>query len=572
MRTYLLTLFLFLSALASPFNVANEDTSPKLNGISNTENASIEEDKFLPVDEAFKLSQNRQGNRLVIKWEIADGYYLYQSRLKLKSGSEKVDLTPYLPQAETKQDPYFGEMQVYHHELVLNLETPSSNILEITYQGCAEAGLCYPPQKRVLDINKEQQGTYESTSDRFLNSFTDKSILYTLFIYFLVGVATAFAGCSYPMFPILSKIIVGQKDATKLKSFTLSLAYVLPIALVYAAIGVLAGTLGSNLANWFQQPIALVIISLTLFAMALSMFGLYELQMPSSIQTRLSNISHSQQGGSYLSAAIMGFISAFIVSACVVPPVVAAVSYVTKTGDVWLGAGAMFSFGLGLGSPLLLLGLSAGWLLPKAGAWMDKVQRVMGVFLLSAAIWIIDRVIPDWITFILWASLAAFVSVYLTRLFKGKIALTSSVASGLLALVLLSYSFTLQFKDSENIDYEMVDSVQELENIIANNPSQHMMLDFYADWCTACKKMEHEIFMKPEIAAQLSQFRKIKIDLSQMSQENVDLMKKYEVIGPPAFLFLTPEGKELESLRVIGELNEKEFSLVLSKVLEANSE
>jgi len=389
----------------------------------------------------------------------------------------------------------------------------NAKTINLSYQGCAEAGLCYPPQKIDINLSNVQIEETKTATQTLFDNFTEKSAIYTLFIFFAMGVATAFAGCSYPMFPILSKIIVGHKgEVTKLKGFTLSLAYVLPIAFVYAGIGVVAGTFGSNLSAWFQQPIALIVVSGTLALIALSMFGLFEIQMPSSVQTRLSAISSKQTGGSYMSAAIMGFVSAFIVSACVVPPIVAAVTYITQTGDTLLGAGAMFCFGLGLGFPLLMLGLSASWLLPKAGNWMDNVQKVMAIFLFSGAIWIVDRVIPSWLTVLLWACLAAFVSIYLFQKVPGKISLGVSAISGLLALAVLVNGFNEQFNPSRHSNFEYIEDKAQLENLIKNNEQQVLLIDFYADWCTACQHMEKHVFTDTKIEAQLTQFKTIKHD------------------------------------------------------------
>jgi thiol:disulfide interchange protein DsbD len=526
-----------------------------------------EKPKFLNPEDAFMFSYTEKEDTLSLNWEIAEGYYLYQKRLKIKADGETIEL-PTLPKGELKQDKYFGEVFVYHDSLSFNLNTKQAKTISLSYQGCAEAGLCYPPQKVNINLTGSEPEQVQSKSQTLFDNFTDKSAVYTLLIFFAMGVATAFAGCSYPMFPILSKIIVGHKgEVTKLKGFTLSLAYVLPIAFVYAGIGVVAGLFGSNLSAWFQQPIALFVVSATLFLMALSMFGVYEIQMPSSIQTRLSSISGNQSGGSYLSAALMGFISAFIVSACVVPPIVAAVTYITQTGDMLLGAGAMFCFGLGLGFPLLLLGMSASWLLPKAGNWMDSIQKVMAIFLLSGAIWIIDRIIPSWLTYLLWASLAAFVSIYLFQKVPGKFAKVISAISGVLALGILVNGFNEQFNSDHHSNFEYLENNVELKAALQKNTQQIVLIDFYADWCTACQYMEKHVFTDPKISAQVTQFKTIKIDLSDMSKEKEALMKQYGVIGPPAYLFISPSGKELESLRVVGEVDSDEFSTILSKAL-----
>lgn len=534
--------------------------------VETTDEATIEKPSFLNPEDAFQFSYTVNDGILNLNWKIAENYYLYQQRVNIKFDGKKVELTT-LPEGELKQDPYFGDVVVYHHQLNFDLPLESAKTINLSYQGCAEAGLCYPPQKVDINLSDMQIEETKTATQTLFDNFTEKSAFYTLLIFFAMGIATAFAGCSYPMFPILSKIIIGHKgEVTKLKGFSLSLAYVLPIAIVYACIGVVAGIFGSNLSAWFQQPIALIFVSITLFLMALSMFGLYEIQMPSSVQTRLSAMSGKQSGGSYVSAAIMGFISAFIVSACVVPPIVAAVTYITQTGDTLLGAAAMFCFGLGLGFPLLMLGLSASWLLPKAGNWMNTIQKVMAIFLLSGAIWIIDRVIPNWLTTLLWASLATFVSIYLFLKIPGKISLSMSILSGLLSLLILANGFNDQFNSEKYANFSTIENRAELEELIENN-NQLLLIDFYADWCTACQHMEKHVFTDPKVAAQLTQFKTIKIDLSDMSKEKEMLMKHYSVIGPPAYLFITPNGKELNTLRVIGEMNPEEFSVILTKAL-----
>ncbi len=578
------------AALFSNENSIPDDSSAVVN--TAVSNEGREEPQFLQPEQAFKFSYETRGDNLLLHWDIAEGYYLYQQRLSIKADGEKRNLEN-LPQGEHKQDKYFGDVIVYHTRLDVEVPVQDAQTFELKYQGCADAGLCYPPQKVSIHVGNNagdslvnntvpESTSFESTSfqsadQKFFNSFSEHNAFYSIFLFFIMGVATAFAGCSYPMFPILSRIIIGQGgEISKFKGFTLSLAYVLPIAIVYALIGVIAGLFGSNLSIWFQQPAALFVVSGTLVLMALSMFGFFELQMPSAIQSKLHAVSSKQTGGSYTGAAIMGFISAFVVSACVVPPVVAAITYITQTGDIFLGAAAMFCFGLGLGFPLILLGLSASWLLPKAGKWMDTVQKVMAIFLLSGAIWIIDRVIPDWITVLLWASLAAFVSYYL---FKHKKAEYRSALSknfftllpfafAVLALGLLVNGVKNELSAKPESVFQYIDNQQELAAVFQENQDRIILLDYYADWCTGCQTMEKKIFKDPGIAAQLAQFKTLKVDLSDMSEEKEHLMKQQGIVGPPSFLFFTPQGKELISLRVTGELNREDLSKILARALD----
>ena len=536
--------------------------------------SSLAEEEFLSPEQAFQFVELIEGDTVILQWQIAEKYYLYQNRIKVLADGAELAIDNF-PEAKLKYDEYFGEVGVYYHFLELPIQVGGATQLEVHYQGCADAGLCYPPQTSI--VNLEAQVTASQGTDTFdvnasdfqlLGLLTSGNALTTLSLFFLVGIITAFAGCSYPMFPILSKIIVGEgKDITRAKAFSLSLAYVLPIAVVYAILGIVAGSFGSNLSNWFQTPLALIAVAAVLVAMALSMFGLYELQMPNAIQSKFNQLSSQQKGGSYLSAISMGILSAFIVSACTVPPIVAAITYIAQTGDILLGASAMFLFGLGLGFPLLLLGLSASWLLPKAGAWMHNIQKVMGVFLLSAAIYIVSRIAPEWLTHVLWTLLAASVGlVLIINSQKNHFKILGGLCFALAGSLAMQLAPSTQTNSKDTTEFQIVSSLNELDRAVENS-QKPVFIDYYADWCTSCVKMKNKVYPLPNIQAQLNHFTLIKIDLTEMTAAKEALMRKHQVVGPPLVLFLSTNGEELRELRITGEVNAEQFSSVLDRVI-----
>lgn len=543
--------------------------------------AAWAEEEFLSPEEAFAFIHLEDADGVTLQWQIADGYYLYQHRTQLKLDGKAVAINNF-PPAKPKFDEYFGEIGAYYHFLNIPIQVGNAKQIEISYQGCADAGLCYPPQTSVVQLGAVSAPTNNSSTppsaDSFdlnandfalLNLLKEGSTLSKLALFFLIGVVTAFAGCSYPMFPILSKIIVGQgQTITRPRAFGLSLAYVLPIAVVYALLGVIAGYFGSNLSNWFQTPLALSVVAFILVAMALSMLGLYELQMPSALQSKLNNISGQQKSGTYSGAIIMGILSAFIVSACTVPPIVAAITYIAQTGDILLGASAMFLFGLGLGAPLLALGLSASWLLPKAGAWMDTVQKIMGIFLLSAAVYILSRFLAETIVTGLWIALLLGSSFWLLLQNNSRFLRSLSAFAFIgLGLMLAQISLLNNAESSgDKVSFNIVSQPSELSQAISNSELP-VLIDYYADWCTSCIKMEKQVYPRPEIKAKLDQFTRLKIDLTEMTPAKEAIMQSHGVVGPPAILFLNNQGKELREQRITGEVSAQAFDEILKTVL-----
>lgn len=549
-------------------------------------------DDFLPADEAFAFSHQEADGKVFLQWDIAQGYYLYSDRIKASVNGEYIDIKT-APTPTIKDDPYYGEVGVFYGFVRATLDTPQYSNLTVEYQGCAEAGLCYNPEKKIITLTQATSALPQSetsNTDHSNNKTFDKhsdlslieklksgNIITTLLVFFGAGIFTAFAGCSYPMFPILSNIILGEgKTITRARAFSLSLAYVLPIAIVYALLGVVAGVFGSNLSALMQSPWAIFTFAGILVLMALSMFGLFELQMPSAIQTRLNNISNTQKGGTFLGAMVMGTLSAFIVSACTVPPIVAAISYIVQSGDVLLGAGAMFLFGLGLGVPLLLLGLSASWLLPKAGAWMNTVQRAMGFVLIAAAIYIASRVLSESTTQLLWILFGIIVGLILIYKAPKKGAGLALLGVGALSLILSGIGInqlanrhithSVQGNTLPKYAFTVIDGERDIQNVIRSNGIP-TIVDFYADWCVSCKHMEKTVFTQPSVQTRFKGLNTLKADITEASDDEKSLMKKYGVIGAPAILFLDKNGVERRELRVTGEMGTEAFVQRLDALL-----
>ncbi|MDH3355567.1 MAG: protein-disulfide reductase DsbD, partial [Chromatiales bacterium] len=402
-----------------------------------------DEDKILEPDEAFRLNATVvDGETVKLRWEITPKYYLYRNKFEFSIDAKNVSLGSYeLPQGEEKNDEFFGKLQVFHNEMetlipLVRTTTEATSVnLKVTYQGCAEAGICYPPIKKSLQLSLPaieaittattpeskteiasgtKAGEFISEQDSLAASLAGGSTLATIALFFGMGLLLTFTPCVFPMIPILSSIIAGQGETiTTRRAFSLSLAYVLAMALTYTVVGVVAGLSGANLQVFFQDPIILSIFAVVFLLLSLSMFGFYELQLPSSWQGKLSEISNSQQGGTLTGTAIMGFLSALIVGPCVTAPLIGALIYISQTGDAVLGGLALFALSMGMGTPLLIVGTSAGKLLPKAGGWMDSVKAVFGVMLIAVAVWMLERILPASIIMVMWAMLLIIPAVYM---------------------------------------------------------------------------------------------------------------------------------------------------------------
>lgn len=587
--------------------------------------AQADEEELLDPEVAFVVfAEAADAGKLLVDVQIAEGYYLYRHRFSFASNTPGVVLgEPQIPEGKKKFDDFFGEVETYRHNVQIVLpysvegESPGTVSLKVGLQGCADLGVCYPPDTRTLSVglptmpaarsggqsgepSPGDTGTYTSEQDKIAGTLAKGKNLLTLLSFFGFGLLLAFTPCVFPMIPILSGIIVGQgKHITTFKAFSLSLVYVLAMAVTYTVAGVLVGLSGENIQALFQDPWVLGGFAAVFVLLSLSMFGFYELQMPAAVQSRLATISNNQSGGTLVGAGIMGFLSALIVGPCVTAPLIGALIYIAQTGDAVLGGMALFALSLGMGAPLILIGTSAGKLLPKAGAWMDAVKRVFGVMLLAVAVWLLDRVLPGAVTMTLWAALLIVSAVYMgaldslqtagsgwRRLWKGLglimlvygILLLIGAAGGgsdpLKPLQRLTAAASPADKNvgaDARLEFAPVKGFEGLEAALseASLSNQPLMLDFYADWCVSCKEMESFTFTDPGVQATLAGFKRAQADVTQNDEQDKALLKKLGLFGPPAILFFTPEGNELRPFRVVGYVPAETFNRHLQKFLEA---
>ena len=571
---------------------------------------SDSQNRFLEPDKAFIFSADvADGNTVVAHWEIADGYYMYRDKFifkLIKDGGMTLGQFQ-APTGKLKTDDTFGNMEVYYHQVSLTLPLHNTNTLitpitlQAQFQGCADAGFCYPPIIKSVDliipaaaatIDSSGKSNIVPEQDRIAQLLAGDETLWALLSFFGFGLLLSFTPCVFPMIPILSSVIVGQgQQITTRRAFMLSLTYVLAMSVTYTIAGVIAGLFGSNLQIAFQNPWILGSFSALFVLLAFSMFGFYELQLPGSLQTRLSNLSSKQQGSTFIGAGIMGFLSALIVGPCVAAPLAGALIYIGLSGDALLGGLSLFILSLGMGLPLLIIGASAGKLLPRAGNWMNTIKAVFGVILLGLAIWILERIIPDQVTMVLWAVLLIGSAVYMgavdrlgveatgwQKLWKGTglimliygVLLMIGAAGGgndvLQPLRGASLPFNATTTSAESttpssLKFKAVKGVDGLnrEISLATAANRPVMLDFYADWCFDCVRLDKRTFTDPSVQQALANAVLLRADLTAYDDEDKALLRHFKLPGPPAILFFTPQGKEIRQYRLIGFLNPEEF-------------
>ncbi len=574
------------------------------------------DDEFLPPDEAFKLTATADGGEVVaLSWIIADGYYLYRHRVAVKT--ETPGFTPgtvTMPDGKRKTDEFFGEVEVYYQQLDAQVpleRAPGADSVElkVTYQGCADAGLCYPPITKTISVSMPPPGANAAVSsgalsgagstmvaeqDRLARLISSGNILAVVASFFGFGLLLAFTPCVLPMIPILSGIIAGQgKQATPGRSFTLSLTYVLGMSLTYTVAGAAFAAAGQQAQAFFQQPWILIAFALLFVALALAMFGLYELQLPASLHSRLHAASGRQKAGTFTGTFIMGALSALVVTACVAPPLVATLAVIGQTGDVVRGALALFSLSLGMGAPLLLVGVAEGKLLPRAGPWMDTVKALFGVMFLGVAVWMLDRILPGPLTVALWALLAFVAGYYFGGFSKspghGR-AITSPLARGvgLFAMVcgvILLVGAAAGSGDAlqplkgvslfgrgghtaatvNELPFQPIQSVTDLDRQVAAAAGRPVMVDFYADWCVSCKEMDKYTFSDPQVQGDLGGFVLLKADVSANNEDHQALLKRFGIFGPPTTAFFGPDGSECRNFRLVGFVPAGEFRQHLAR-------
>jgi len=608
---------LYLTLLLAPTLTAAADLGADFSHLLDSE------PRFLSVDEAFRLTADLGvDGSIQAQWQMPDGYYLYRHRFAFHGrpdGSVTLGEAE-IPPGKRKIDEYFGEVEVYYHEARARVPvvavggSPGTFEVGISYQGCADAGLCYPPETRwfsfptgtaasaavatrsAVSAPVAGAGSALTEEQRLAGLLGDGRLWLALLLFYAAGVGLAFTPCVLPMVPILSSIIVGQGNSvTRARATTLSLAYVIGMAVTYAVLGVVVGLFGAsmNLQAALQSPPVLIGFAAVFVLLSLSMFGFYDLRLPRFLQDRLSAASSRQGGGKHLGVAAMGSLSSLVVSPCVSAPLAGALIYLSTTGDAVLGGGALLALGIGMGTPLLIIGASGGHLLPRAGAWMDTVKAVFGVSLLAVAIWLLERVVPAGVALSLWSALAIGAGVYLGALDFGprrgwdqlwKATGAFSFIYGVLLLIGAASGASDPLKPlSEFAAENSSDSSQQIADVTqwrtvkdggaldaaiatASALGRPVVLDFYADWCISCKVMERSVFPAPEVAASLAEFELLRADVTANDPTDRALLERLGLFGPPSIVFFDGRGRELVEYRIQGEMDRVTFAAHLSRL------
>lgn len=553
----------------------------------------------LPADQAFQFYAKIRDNQTILAiWNIQPNYYLYRGRFHFQviQPSDVHLSPPLMPDALKKVSPEIGNYEVYEGHLVLPipiLNPPKSDILlKVSYQGCSIKGYCYPPTQKIISFN--MAGPYQqkilpihidvpvaatptsNPSQEVLNLFKGKNLIWFILGFLGLGVLLSLTPCVLPMIPILSSIIVGQKHLTHKRTFAVSLAYVLGMALTYSIAGALFGYFGQLAQVYFQNPWIIGIFSFIFILMAFSLFGFYNIELPNALRSKVAKTSDHQKRGTYLGAFIMGILSTLILSPCVTAPLVAILAYISHTGNAALGALALFTMGLGMGAPLLIIGAVGPKLLPKAGSWMNAIKTLLGFLLLFMAIYLLSRVIAAPLTLLLYAIICAILSIYLgafsTAFSWGQF--IGKIIGVIFFVIAILFSIGAYFGNgdplhplqpitaskTDQLNFIKVNNLTEIQKQIdlAKKANKPLMLDFYADWCVACKTMDDFTFSDPKVKSALSNFILLRVDVTANSTEDQALEHHFNVVAPPTILFYQA-GKETQKSRIIGEMSAEKF-------------
>jgi thiol:disulfide interchange protein DsbD len=577
-------------------------------------------DDLLPAEQAFVMNARfDRPNELTVGWQIAPGYYLYRDKLSFRLTGEIELGRAALPAGVAHRDDNFGDVEVFYDyvEAVIPFARASPEEIEVTltagFQGCKQDSICYPPGEQVMALvlpatsefatsasgpERESGSPVVSEQDRFSNVILNGSLWTLLGVFYVAGLALSLTPCVLPMVPILSSIIAGQGGTVSAaRGFSLSASYVLGMAVTYTSAGALAALAGGQIQAMFQKPWIITVFAALFALLALGMFGLYELQMPAAVQTRLANLANRQKGGTYVGTAVMGALTALIVTTCVAPPLVGALAVIGQTGDVGRGAAALFALSLGMGSPLLIVGASAGQILPKVGPWMNTVKAAFGVMMLGLAIWMMERVLPGSVTLVLWSLLVFMSGVFLgaldplpqnatsaKRLSKGLGLLACLYGALLLIGAVLGGDNPLKpfpqaargalgggalAAQQRTLTFRPVETVAELETALAEARAagQAVMLDFTADWCVSCREMEEYTFPDAGVVAALEPAMLLRADVTDNNDDDKALLKYFRSFGPPTIAFFDESGREQESFKLVGFVPAADFVAHVERLL-----
>lgn len=586
------TLLVILLSLFIPFSYAENSLQP------------------LPPEQAFIFTTHlTKNNQLTLQWNIAPGYYLYRDQLRVKlAPASQVQLGEVnLPEGVQKTDSIRGSYQIYSGTLTLDVPLASIDKgmldLIIGYQGCSTKGFCYTPINKSLQVDlanltapqdltkdiaiaKPAETHFLSEQEYAKQIFVEGSFIMMILSFLGLGLLLAFTPCVLPMIPILSGIIMGhRKKLTTLKTFSLSLSYVLGMAVTYAIAGVIVALIGSHIQTSLQQPWVIGIFSSIFVLLALSLFGVFQIQLPAKLQKSLIHLSNAQKGGTYIGVFLMGSISSLIISPCVSPPLVGVLAYIGQTGDVWLGASALLALGIGMGIPLLVIGASAGKLLPKAGPWMQTVEKLMGIMMLAFAIWIVSRIIPGPVTLFLWSIFLIGISVFMGVFSKAKQRLRRRFALiifiyGIILMIGAAlgnsdplhpwenWKFNSTTEQSES-QFKTLKNMQQLDQAfaLAKQQSKPVLIDFYADWCESCVRMERYVLNRSDVQKALVDFILLRADVTENNSFDHALLARFHVIAPPMFLFFDQQGDELAHENIVGEVDATTFLSHVNRIM-----
>ena len=590
-RIFTVFLLILLSHLFSNVSFAKID-----NPFNTTGSLFSEQPQFLPVEQAFQFNFSQHDDKITVSWQIHEGYYLYQQRFKVTSKTATISPLVF-PIGSDHDDPYFGQQVVYYQKTAFDFSgdpTVQSHEIVVTYQGCADAGLCYPPTKKTIYFDPKFSTTATTPvsntpappaalneQSELAQLLSGNSLGLTLLLFFGLGLGLAFTPCVFPLYPILSGIIVGSGNQLSTRqAFLLSFIYVQGMALTYSALGLAVATAGLQFQAAFQHPVVLGALAILFTGLALSMFGVFNLQLPSAWQNKLNNMSNQQKGGRYTGVFVMGMISGLVASPCTTAPLSGALLYVAQTGDLLLGGIALYVLSLGMGVPLLLMGTSGGKLLPKAGAWMEVIKGIFGFMLLTVVIILLSRLVNELVANTAWAVLSVSFAGYLIHHNNvTKISASKSIRHTI-ALVILVLGTLFGLKpwlgltatSAEQISEQQIEFIQikglvELEQqlAVAQADGVPVMLDFYADWCIACKDFEHETFSDPLVKPLLGKMRLLQADVTNNDQLDIELQDKMAVLGLPSILIFDAKGNELKQLRVVGFQPPAQFKAIIEQ-------
>lgn len=612
MKKFVFVLLLFMANLINASSIALYDLG-------------LNDDSDIPpsMDEAFSLSiEAIDANHLLARWHVTDGSYLYRNKIYFEIiDNDDVRLLPFLlPDGNSKIDEIFGSSEVYQRDTDMELSLDrigykSRLILKAYYQGCSETfHICYPPTtKDIILILPRQLNISEgiikdnlslpssrvsslSKQNYLAQSLAQNSRVKNLLVFLGLGILLAFTPCIFPMIPILSSIIIREgKDVSMYRAFILSLTYVLSMSVTYTFVGILTGLLGENLQTVFQIPWIIGSFSFLFIVLSLSMFGIFELSIPSFLQHYFHMISHKQRGGALINTALMGLISGVIVGPCLVPPLAGALLFIGQQGDPVLGGLALFAMNLGMGVPLIVMGVFEGSILLRAGAWMDTIKLVFGFLMLGLAVWMLERIIPGWIISIFWGMLIIIAVIYL-GIFN-----SLGIGAGMLGTISKFVGFTLltygsllivdvakdghniwefyntsypeiDINEAESIQFTEISNLSELNSFLSKT-TKYIMLDFYADWCVDCGNMEVTAFVNEEVKSKIDDWQLLQIDITLNNDSHKILLKKLKVFGPPTILFFNALGKEYYQYRLVGGISSDNLlkHLTTLSILSGNS-